>query len=57
MDKQDKERIVAIVVKMVAGMISKGEVDPSDDAALKAAAKKCAPIARSAYYAALEFVS
>jgi hypothetical protein len=57
MDETDKRRIAALVVKMVEGKIERGELDPNDDAAIRAAAKEFAPIARSAYFAALEYIS
>lgn len=57
MDEQDRQKIVALTVRLVAGMVERGDVDPDDDAALRAATKKCAETARSAYFAALEFLS
>jgi hypothetical protein len=39
MDEQDKQRIVALTVRIVAGMVEKGEVNPDDPEALKNAAR------------------
>lgn len=52
----DKNRIRAITVMLVEGMIVKGKLDPDDTVALKKAVEQCARDARQVYNAALEFL-
>lgn len=57
MDERDRKRIIELTMQIVAGQIEKGEVDPDDEKALREAAKKAAALARTVYFAALEYVS
>lgn len=56
LSEPDRRRIVEITVAIVSGMVAKGEVDPEDDDALRAATKRASEDARAAYLAALEYV-
>lgn len=56
-DEIARKRIIEITIMLVDGMVERGELDPDDDVALRAASRKAAADARSAYYAALEFIS
>lgn len=55
--EEDFKRIREITITLVAGQISKGELNPEDETALKKAVQQAARDARQAYYAALEFMS
>lgn len=55
--ENDKNQIRAITARLVEGRVLKGEVNPDDPESLKAAIKEAAHVAKSAYNAALEFVS
>lgn len=55
--KDDIERIRVLASRFVEGRVLKGEVNPENDAELKAAVKKAGLEALQAYNAALEFVS
>jgi hypothetical protein len=55
--KEDIERIRVLASRFVEGRVLKGEVNPENDAELKAAVKKAGQEALQAYNAALEFVS
>jgi hypothetical protein len=55
--KEDIERIRVLASRFVEGRVLKGEVNPENDAELKAAVKKAGLEALQAYNAALEFVS
>lgn len=52
-----KQRIKQIACEMVASQVKKGEVNPDDDAALRAAVAEAVETARAAYDAAMEYVS
>lgn len=54
---QRKVRIKQIACEMVASQVEKGEVNPDDDAALRAAVAEAVDTARAVYDAALEYVS
>jgi len=56
MDERDRKRIIELTMQIVAGQIEKGEVDPADEKALRETTKKAAALARTAYFAALEYV-
>lgn len=55
-NRQERDRIVAIAEKIVHGRIHAGELDPTDDAALKAATEQACRDAMQAYRAAEEFL-
>ena len=55
--KDDIDRIRVLASRFVEGRVLKGEVNPENDAELKAAVKKAGLEALQAYNAALEFVS
>lgn len=55
--ENDKNQIRAITARLVEGQVLKGEVNPDDPESLKKAIKEAAHVAKSAYNAALEFVS
>lgn len=57
MDNQARKRIIQITEQMLTSMVIKGELDPEDEVALRAAAQRCAADATAIYNAALEFVS
>lgn len=52
-----KQLIKRIACEMVASQVEKGEVNPDDAAALRAAVAEAVETARAAYDAAMEYVS
>lgn len=52
-----KKRIKQIACEMVASRVEKGEVNPDDAAALRAAVAEAVETARAVYDAAMEYVS
>lgn len=57
LDEQGKRRVVEIAEQIVTSMVLRGEVDPDDDEALRAATREAVKTAKAAYIAALEFMS
>lgn len=53
---EERERVLAIATRIVAGQVAKGEVDPNNEAALKAATQEAVKTTVEAYRAAVEFV-
>lgn len=53
----DRERIKTLTIQMVESRVMKGEVDAEDPVALKKAVMEAGKMMRSAYNAALEYVS
>lgn len=56
LSEQDRKQIVAITVRIVAGMVEQRKVNPEDDEALRTATKEAAATAKAAYFAALDFL-
>lgn len=52
----ERERVLAIATRIVAGQVAKGEVDDNDPEALKAATKEAVETAVVAYRAAEEYL-
>ena len=55
--EQRKKRISAIACEMVASQVLKGEVDPDDEGALRAATREAVETATAVYDATMEYLS
>ncbi len=55
-DPVARERVRSITMQIVTYRVAKGEVDPEDEEALRAAVREAAQLALEAYRAAEEFV-
>jgi len=53
---EERERVLAIATRIVAGQVAKGEVDPNNEDALRAATQEAVKTAVEAYRAAVDFV-
>jgi hypothetical protein len=56
-DPEDRRRIQNLTVRLLSSMVEKGELNPENNEDLKKATKEMAEVARSSYYAALEYLS
>ena len=52
----ERERVLAIATRIVAGQVAKGEVDDNDPEALRAVSKEAVETAVAAYRAAEEYL-
>jgi hypothetical protein len=55
--KEDMAKIRAIAVRLVEGLVIKGDLNPEDPVALKKAVLKAGQEAKQVYNAALEYIS